>query len=72
MAYSVSYTRLRTGIYVNGAPADDELQLIVRLNWQRIAGAVAPGGVVSHISAMTKGLQDNHSVTKSRPSSSNC
>ena len=69
LAKAGEVTRLRTGIYLNGTPVDEELKLIVRRNWQRIAGAVAPGGVVSHISAMTKGLQDDHSVTISHPTS---
>ena len=61
--------RLRPGIYANGALTEKEVELVVRRNWQRIAGAVAPGGVVSHISAITKGLQDGNFVTISHPSS---
>lgn len=59
--------RLRPGMYVNAALTDPETELVVRRNWQRIAGAMAPGGVVSHISAMTSGLQAGHLVTISHP-----
>lgn len=59
--------RLRPGIYVSAGLTPEETELIVRQNWQRIAGAVAPGGVVSYISAMTKGLQDDHTVTIAHP-----
>jgi len=61
--------RLRPGIYANGALTDEEVELVVRRNWQRISGAVALGGVVSHISAITNGLQDGNFVTISHPAS---
>jgi hypothetical protein len=50
-----SVRRLYKGLYVKNAP-EEELQVRVRSNWQTIAGVVAPGGVVSHISAMGSGL----------------
>jgi hypothetical protein len=59
--------RLRPGIYVASGLTQEEIELYVQQNWQRIAGTVVPGGVVSHISAMTKGLQDDHTVTISHP-----
>ena len=59
--------RLRPGIYISAGLSDEEIAFHVQRNWQRIAGAVAPGGVVSYISAMTKGIQDDTSVTISHP-----
>jgi hypothetical protein len=59
--------RLRSGIYIMAGLSQQETTLHVQRNWQRISGAVAPGGVVSHISAMTKGIQDDTKVTISHP-----
>jgi hypothetical protein len=45
----------------------EELAALVRRNWQRVAGVIVPGGVVSHISAMKGGLLPNGEVTLSHP-----
>lgn len=58
--------RIHKGVYVEAAdPAEVEFR--VRANWQAIAGALAPGAVVSHVSAMTSGLLADHSVVLSHP-----
>jgi hypothetical protein len=67
LAKSGSMQRLRPGIFVAAGLTPKEIELYIRQNWQRIAGTVAPGGVVSHISAMTKGIQDDNTVTISHP-----
>lgn len=59
--------RLRPGIYITAGLSEAEISLQVQRNWQRIAGTVAPGGVVSYISAMTKGIQDDNNITISHP-----
>lgn len=59
--------RLRPGIYITAGLSPEETAFHVQRNWQRISGAVAPGGVVSHVSAMTKGIQDDTNVTISHP-----
>lgn len=58
--------RVHKGVYVEAGDTA-ELELRVRKNWQAIAGTVAPGAVVSHISAMTGGLLGNNSVVLSHP-----
>jgi hypothetical protein len=56
-------------VYVEaGDPA--EIELRVRSNWQTLAGTVAPGAVVSHISAMTSGLLADRSVVLTHPTQS--
>jgi hypothetical protein len=58
--------RVHKGIYVEaGAPG--ELELRVRSHWQLIAGAVVPGAVVSHLSAVKGGLLDSSWVVLSHP-----
>ena len=56
--------RIHKGIY---AAAGTDVELVVRRNWQRIAGAIAPGSVVSHASAMTGGPLPDRTVTLSHP-----
>lgn len=58
--------RIYKGIYVPAGPAD-EVEAMVRRQWQRIAGTVVPGGVVSHTSAMGAGLLPDNTVTLSHP-----
>lgn len=58
--------RVCKGVY---APrmSDEELAATVRRNWQRVAGMIVPGGVVSHISAMRGGVLPSGEVTLSHP-----
>lgn len=58
--------RLVKGVYVPVATAEETASLI-RRNWQRVAAALVPGAVVSHISALTKGLNTDGAVTLSHP-----
>src|SRR5665647_2271730 len=58
--------RLVKGIYVPVATPEETASLI-RRNWQRVAAALVPGAVVSHISALTKGLNTDGAVTLSHP-----
>lgn len=58
--------RIYKGIYAPLVP-EEELTALVRRNWQRVAGTVAPGGVVSHISAMRGGVLPSGEVTLSHP-----
>ena len=58
--------RIAKGIYVPTATAEETVSL-VRRNWQRIAAVLLPGAVVSHISALTKGLSTEGFVTLSHP-----
>ena len=67
LAKAGQITRLRPGIYIKAGLSPEECVALVQQHWQRIAGTVVPGGVVSHVSAMTKGLLDDHSVTLSHP-----
>lgn len=62
--------RICKGVY---APqlSGDELAVLVRRNWQRVAGVLVPGGVVSHISAMKGGLLASGEVTLSHPTAFN-
>ncbi len=39
-----------------GALTDEDVKRVVQRDWQRTPGAIATGRVVSHISAMTKGV----------------
>ncbi len=61
-----SLVRICKGVY---APklADDERAALVRRHWQRVAGMLAPGGVVSHVSAMHGGLLSTGQLTLSHP-----
>ncbi len=59
-------TALAEGIYLRekGPKAQEA---IVRRNWSRILGALAPGGVVSHRSAHTGGITPDNAVFISHP-----
>lgn len=57
---------MHKGIYAHPV-SEDELAALVRRNWQRVAGLVIPGGVVSHFSAMKGGILPNGEVTLSHP-----
>lgn len=58
--------RIAKGIYVrNGDDAD--VEYLVRKHWTRIAGALVPGGVVSHITTMTGKLDADNSAVLSHP-----
>ena len=58
--------RIAPGLYVPQAtPA--EIEANVQRNWQKIAGKLVPGAVVSHISALTGGLSQNSEVILSHP-----
>ncbi len=59
--------RIHPGIYIQAENASTGLDLIVRRNWQRIAGTIVPGGVVSHASAMSSGLQADNTLMLSHP-----
>lgn len=39
----------------------------MRQHWQKLVGTVVPGGVVSCISALTSGIQNDGTVTVSHP-----
>ena len=58
--------RIAKGVYVRNGDTS-EVELLVRQHWQRIAGALVPGGVVSHVSAMLGKLNADHSVVLSHP-----
>lgn len=58
--------RVCKGIYA-ARVSEKELEALVRRNWQRVAGVVVPGGVVSHISAMRGGVLPSGEVTLSHP-----
>lgn len=62
-----AYIRIHKGVYVANTGSPDDINAIVRQNWQKIAGAIVPGGVVSHISSMTSGIQTNNTVTLTHP-----
>ena len=61
-----SLVRVCKGVY---APklADNELAALVRRHWQRVAGMLVPGGVVSHVSAMRGGVLPTGELTLSHP-----
>jgi DNA-binding transcriptional LysR family regulator len=67
MAREGKARRIARGIYVEGV-ARDEARLAVREAWERIAGALAPGGVVSHATALRGEPAPDGSVTISHPS----
>ena len=62
--------RIFKGIYAPHV-SDEELAILVRRNWQGVAGVVVPGGVVSHISAMKGGVLASGEVTLSHPTAFN-
>ena len=58
--------RIAPGLYVpQSTPA--EIEANVQRNWQKIAGKLIPGAVVSHISALTSGLSKHNEVILSHP-----
>jgi len=61
-----SLLRLAGGIY---APlmSKEELAVLVLRYWQQVAGAIAPGGVVSHLSAMKVGVLESGVLVLSHP-----
>ena len=59
--------RLAKGLYAPVASAE-VMASWVRRDWQAIAAALVPGAVVSHISALTRGLTADGIVTLSHPS----
>ena len=68
LAKAGQMTRLRAGIYVASGLTQGETALLIQQNWPRIVGMLAPGGVVSHRSAMPRGLPDDRTITLSHPS----
>jgi hypothetical protein len=53
--------RLAEGVYVAEKKRKGQ-EAIVRRNWARILGAVVPGGVISHRSALAGGIKDGQLV----------
>ncbi len=58
--------RLRPGVY-GPAGTLEETEALVRRNWQTLAGDIAPGAVVSHLSAALGGMTPEGLVTLSHP-----
>lgn len=58
--------RIAPGLYVPQA-TPEEIEAKVQQNWQKIAGALVPGAVVSHISALSGGLSKDNVVILSHP-----
>lgn len=58
--------RLRPNLYIP-AGSDEELAAHVRRCWQKIAGVIVPSAVVSHISALTRGITAEGILTLSHP-----
>jgi len=58
--------RLAEGIYAPLMP-ENELAALVRRQWQQVAGAIAPGGVLSHLSAMKGGVLESGVLVLSHP-----
>ena len=58
--------RIASGIYVLNGDTE-EIEGRVKRNWQRIAGHLFPGAVVSHISAFSQGLTKDGYLTLSHP-----
>ena len=59
--------RIAPGIYAI-AGSEEDVRSRVRRHWQLLAGHLVPGAVVSHISALTRGLTEAGYVTLSHPS----
>jgi hypothetical protein len=66
MAQAGTLARVARGVYVT-AGAREEVEQRIRRAWQEIAGALVPGGVVSHLSALTAGMTADGTVTLSHP-----
>jgi Fic/DOC family len=58
--------RIAKGVYLRNADKP-EIELLVRQNWQRIAGKLVPGGVVSHISAISGNISADKTIVISHP-----
>ena len=58
--------RIAPGVYTL-AGSDEDVRSRVRRHWQLIAGHLVPGAVVSHLSALTRGLTEAGYVTLSHP-----
>jgi Fic/DOC family len=58
--------RIGPGVYTL-AGTDEEVRSRVRRHWQLLAGHLVPQAVVSHISALTRGLTEGGYVTLSHP-----
>lgn len=67
-AKSGEVQRIHQGIYLECGQSPDEIAQCVRAHWQAIAGALVPGGVVSHVSAITSGMLPDGTLTLSHPS----
>lgn len=62
--------RVVKGVYAPAVP-DDELAPLVRRNWQKVAGVLVPGGVVSHRTAMKGGPSPEGDMIVSHPTAFN-
>lgn len=67
-------TRIAKGLYLNAVDPDDlapnafgPVALMVRRNWQRIAGHLYPNSVVSHRSALIGGITPDNELILSHP-----
>lgn len=58
--------RVFDGIYAT-VVLEDELATLVRRHWQQVAGAIAPGGVLSHLSAMKGGVLESGVLVLTHP-----
>jgi len=58
--------RIAPGIYALSG-SEEDIRSRVRRNWQPLAGHLVPGAVVSHISAIARGLTHEGYVTLSHP-----
>jgi len=58
--------QLAEGIYASNIPTD-QLAVLVRRHWQQVAGAIALGGVISHLSAMKGGVLETGVLVLSHP-----
>lgn len=58
LAKNGALARIYKGVYVKADGGESEIERRVRANWAAIAGAVVPGGVVSHSSALHGGPQN--------------
>ncbi|MEC5387728.1 Fic family protein [Uliginosibacterium sp. H3] len=74
LARSGAITRVAAGVYVNAVDpekrASDELgpvALLTRRHWQFILGHIAPGAVISHLSAISSGITPGNEITLSHP-----
>lgn len=58
--------RLAEGIYIPLMP-EEELAALVRQYWHQVAGTIAPGGVISHLSAMKRSALESGVLILSHP-----